>query len=370
MRIFVLDTYYPAFLAEHYRRRELALLGYDEQLAALMDRCFGTSDAYSRHLRELGHDAIDVVANCEPLQSRWAHEHGHMSTLMGRLRAALPGRTLLRRIALAQIASFDPQVVYVQDPWFFRNHDLDTLRREGRFVAVQIASVLPVGERLRRFDLLVTSFPHFLERFRDERLDSEHLRIGFDEKVLRRLRELGVEPDPAAPREHAATFVGGLDPRVYGMGTRALERAVDEVGVDVWGYDVDALPKTSPIVSRYHGEAWGLEMYGVLARSRIALNRHGEIAAGYANNMRLYEATGVGCLLVTEAGRNLAELFEPGREAVVYEDELDLVEQLRHYLANDDERLRIASAGQARTLREHTYAQRMAELAAMLEARV
>jgi spore maturation protein CgeB len=111
-------------------------------------------------------------------------------------------------------------------------------------------------------------------------------------------------------------------------------------------------------------------MYEVLVRSRIALNRHGEIAAGYANNMRLYEATGVGCLLVTERGRNLTELFEPGREVVAYEDEDDLVEQLRHYTVHDDERRRIAAAGQERTLREHTYVQRMRELAAMLEARV
>ena len=74
MRIFILDTYYPAFLAAHYRRRpQLASSGYEEQLGTLMDRCFGTSDAYSRHLRELGHETFEVVANCEPLQLRWAH---------------------------------------------------------------------------------------------------------------------------------------------------------------------------------------------------------------------------------------------------------------------------------------------------------
>jgi spore maturation protein CgeB len=378
LRIFVLDTYYPAFLADHYgRRTELRLRGYQEQLSALMDRCFGTSDAYSRHFRALGHDAIDVVANCEALQLRWAQEHGDSGQALRRLGAALPARAgfhvqraFLRQIALDQIEAFDPHVVYVQDHWFFQNSDLDKLRRAGRFVAAQIASVPPAERKLRRFDLLVTSFPHFLERFREQGLDSEYLKIAFDEKVLRRLRELGVEPDPAAPREHAVAFVGGLDPGVYHLGTRVLERAVDEVGVEIWGYAAGALPNTSSILSRYHGEAWGLAMYEVLARSRIALNRHGEIADGYANNMRLYEATGVGALLVTEASSNLAELFEPGREVVVYDGEDDLVEQLRHYTAHDDERRRIAAAGQARTLREHTYAQRIAELVAMLEVRV
>jgi spore maturation protein CgeB len=378
LRIFVLDTYYPAFLADHYGRRpELGQRAYQEQLSALMDRCFGTSDAYSRHLRELGYDAIDVVANCEPLQVRWAREQGDANRALHRLSAVLPGRAgsiarraVLRRIALAQIETFDPQVVYLQDLWFFQTGDLDALRRAGRLVAGQIASGLPPEPILRRFDLLLTSFPHFVRRFREQGLDSEYLKIAFDSKVLERLRELGIEADPAAPREHAIAFVGGLDPHVHGAGTRVLERAADEVGLEIWGYGAGALPQTSPILSRYRGEAWGLAMYEVLARSRLALNRHIDVAEGYANNMRLYEATGVGALLVTEAGRNLAELFEPGREVVVYESEDDLVEQLRHYAAHDDERRRIAAAGQARTLREHTYAQRMAELAAMLEARV
>ncbi len=378
MRIFILDTYYPAFLAAHYRRRpQLASSGYEEQLDALMDRCFGTSDAYSRHLRELGHEAVEVVANCEPLQLRWAHEHGRERSAVRRLGAALPGpagllarRSLLRRIALEQIRELDPEVVYLQDLWFFKDEDLDSLRRDGRFVAGQIASGLPPERTLRRFDLLTTSFPHFVERFRAQGLDSEYLRIAFDGKVLERLRELGVEPDPAAPREHAVTFVGGLDPRVHGAGKRVLERASNEAGLEVWGYGAAALPKDSPIRSRYRGEAWGLAMYEVLAHSRIALNRHIDLADGYANNMRLYEATGVGALLVTEAGRNLPELFEPEREVVTYLDENDLLERLRHYADHDDERRSIAAAGQARTLSEHTYANRMAELAAMLEARL
>ena len=157
---------------------------------------------------------------------------------------------------------------------------------------------------------------------------------------------------------------------MHGAGRRVLERASNEAGLEVWGYGAGALPKDSPIRSRYRGEAWGLAMYEVLAHSRIALNRHIDLADGYANNMRLYEATGVGALLVTEAGRNLPELFEPEREVVTYRDEDELLERLRHYADHDDERRSIAAAGQARTLSEHTYANRMAELAAMLEARL
>jgi spore maturation protein CgeB len=100
------------------------------------------------------------------------------------------------------------------------------------------------------------------------------------------------------------------------------------------------------------------------------VNRHIDAAEGHANNMRLYEATGVGAMLLTDRGSNLPALFEPDREVVVYNDADDLVDKLRYYSANRGEARAIAEAGQRRTLTEHTYARRIGELAALLEERL
>ena len=62
------------------------------------------------------------------------------------------------------------------------------------------------------------------------------------------------------------------------------------------------------------------------------------------------------------------DLFEPGAEAVSYDSAGRLVDQLTYYLDNESERAAIAAAGQARTLRDHTYRQRMRELVELLEA--
>jgi spore maturation protein CgeB len=86
--------------------------------------------------------------------------------------------------------------------------------------------------------------------------------------------------------------------------------------------------------------------------------------------MRLFEATGAGAMLITEAAPNLADYFEPGREVATYDGPADLMEKLRHYLEHDRERIAIATAGQQRTLRDHTYAQVMARLSEILEARL
>jgi hypothetical protein len=376
VRIAVVDTYYPAFLASHYAGEdELAGRPYDAQLASLIGRCFGTSDAYSRHLGELGHETVDLVVNCFPLQQRWAAEHGKSALL--RLLTAFPGRLgtaarrrFLRQVAQAQIAAFDPDVVYVQDLWFFTGKELAALRRQGRLVVGQIASQAPPFELLRGYGLITTSFPHYVGRFRAAGIDAEYLKIAFYERVLERLTERGAEPDPHSDRSHGVSFIGGLNPSVHGPGTALLERLVGEVPLEVWGYGIEGLSGDSPLRAHYRGEAWGLEMYEVLSRSRISINRHIEAAEGYANNMRMFETTGTGALLLTEAAPNLGDLFEPGSELVAYKDESDLVKKVRHYLEHEDERIAIAAAGQARTLGEHTYARRMAELAEMLESQI
>jgi spore maturation protein CgeB len=103
-------------------------------------------------------------------------------------------------------------------------------------------------------------------------------------------------------------------------------------------------------------------MYKVLAQSKIVLNRHISASCGYANNMRLYEATGMGTMLITDKKKNLNDLFEVEKEVVDYESAKDLRDKIYYYLKNDKERERIAEAGQKRTLSEHTYLERMRDL--------
>jgi spore maturation protein CgeB len=201
-------------------------------------------------------------------------------------------------------------------------------------------------------------------------VECEYLPIAFYERVLDRLRRERIDPDPRADRAYGAVFVGGLDPNVHGAGVELLERVAGDLPLEVWGYGGERLPADSALRRAYRGSAWGIEMYRVLAQSEMVVNRHIRFAEGFANNMRLFEATGTGALLLTEDAPNLAELFEPGREVVIYDGPDDLMDKLNHYLEHDDERRAIAAAGQARTLRDHTYAQVMARLARILEARL
>jgi spore maturation protein CgeB len=131
---------------------------------------------------------------------------------------------------------------------------------------------------------------------------------------------------------------------------------------------VKRMPDNSPLRKCFKGMAWGMAMYQILHDSRITLNHHIGVSNAYANNMRLYEATGVGTLLLTDWKQNLPELFEPGEEVVVYRNPEECVEAAQYYLEHEEERKRIAALGQKRTLRDHTYGHRMREFLAILKS--
>ena len=358
MRILIVDTCYPAFLEAHYERHPgLAERPYDEQWRSLMDTFFGTADSYSHHLAPLGHEAHEVVANCASMQLAWAREHGvRLPRWTARPKAHV------ETIVLAQAAAYSPDVLYVHNLHLLSGRALRELRATGARIVGQIASSPPSARRLRLFDLVLTSFPHYVERFRRLGIASEYFRIGFDERVLARLEAEG-EPS----ERHNAVFVGALNRRRHREGNAILERAAARAPIEFWGYGARGWPARSAIRRNYRGEAWGIDMFRVLRAARIAVNRHIREAGSFANNMRLYEATGVGTMLLTDAKDNLGELFEPGREVVTYASADELADAVNHYLAHDDERGAIARAGQARTLREHTYAKRMAELVSTLD---
>ncbi len=387
MKILILNTDYPGFLQAFYGEHPgLARQSYAEQMRARMETLFGVADFYSRNLRLLGHEAIDIHANNPHMQGAWAREHGlalpappaappAAGRLLGTARR-LAARTPLRHLKAAlrpllpsapdpaawmyeilgpQIRHYRPDVLLNQDLSLSAEFLRDHKPHIGLLVG-QHASPLP-DQDFRVYDLMLSSLPNLVEHFARAGLPAELHRFGFEPAVLPRLAGVA--------RAVPVSFAGSVF-SAHASRREWLAAVCREVPVHVWGQGAaEAIPLTASGGSR-RGPVWGLEMYRTLAASRITLNHHIDVAGPYANNMRLYEATGAGALLVTDWKANLDTLFEPGKEVVSYRTAGECVELLRHYLAHESERAAIAAAGQARTLREHTYLRRMEELLAIL----
>ncbi len=103
-------------------------------------------------------------------------------------------------------------------------------------------------------------------------------------------------------------------------------------------------------------------MFRHLQRSKVSLNTHIDLSSSHASNKRLYEATGVGTCLVTDWRPNLPTLFEPDSEIVSYRSVDESVEKLNYLMEHEKHRRAIASAGQQRTLRDHTFDSRAGQI--------
>ncbi|WP_320171018.1 glycosyltransferase [Maridesulfovibrio sp.] len=136
---------------------------------------------------------------------------------------------------------------------------------------------------------------------------------------------------PYGKREHDLTFVGRVSPE-----RRARQWFVDFLKS---GYNLH-------LVEGLNYSA----MMEVYRQTRVVPNESifGEV------NFRLFEACSCGCAMVTpDAGPELGELFDIGREIMVYDDVLELKEILDRFERDPDYAAMMGLAGYERVMRDH-----------------
>jgi spore maturation protein CgeB len=81
-----------------------------------------------------------------------------------------------------------------------------------------------------------------------------------------------------------------------------------------------------------------------------------------AVNQRVFDVPAAGAFLLTDHRAQVECLFEPGREIALFHSPEEVPELLARYLTDAPERRRMAEAGRARVLAEHTYEHRLKTL--------
>ena len=371
MKILIVDTYYDKFLKTFYKKNTtLKNSEYDFQLKALLNTKFGTSDAYSYYFNKNNWEAKDLIVNNFFLQKEWGKNN---NIKISELRSKIPhkffkfpiiGKKLvyfnrLFDISKEQIKAFKPDILYCQDLSFFPEEILLKIKKENniRLIVGQIACPLPPKSFLKPYDLILTSFPHFVDRLRNDGKNCDYFKIGFDQRILSKTIQNNRDID--------FSFMGGIS-KHHNNASKNIEYLIKNANLQVYGYGAKNLPYNSNIRKNHKGERWGLDMYNILSRTKISFNRHINVAENNANNMRLYEATGMGSLLLTDKKDNLKKLFEEDREIVTYKSKEEALHKYNYLINNPAELANIAKAGQLRTLKEHTYENRIKELIQIL----
>jgi hypothetical protein len=398
-----LTTIYPEYLEMFLSYHpDFKQLSYEELYNRYVETHFGWADYYPRHLKALGNETQEVFTSFETLQKAWAEEHG----------LRYDQRNWFNEILFAQVRAFQPDVLFLEDLYLFDSN----LRKQLREVCIKRPVI--IGYRgaptedyasLKDVDVLLTCAPHFVEYMRQAGANAALLPQAFEPAILDAVGHM--------TRDLDFTFVGSVVLRDgFHMQRYALiEKLLESTGLNVWtsfdqpesgsrskrvllrlvgrarrtlqnaGLDSGffsgqgdglkaALARTARASdhshpwknkgygAKLHEPVFGLANFRILARSRLTLNNHIDVAEDYAGNSRLFEATGMGACLITDWKRNLTEMFEPDSEVVTYKSPEECIEKVNYLLAHESERQVIAQAGQQRTLSCHTFERRSVRL--------
>lgn len=201
-----------------------------------------------------------------------------------------------------------------------------------------------------------------------------HFLFSFDEIVIERLKERGCQayylpfcadttqkdtwPQEHVTPEYNIAFVGTYHPERAAR-EHILARVAD-FGLHIWGS-----PEWlgTSLAKYYRGRISNDKMLEVYRSSKIVINHYITHLPGSGINLRPFEVTGAGALLMNHDARaDIFKFFKDGEEFISFKSEDDIRDKVRYYMEHEDERKRIARQGFLRTQRDHTYDHRIARV--------
>ena len=395
-RFVKVTSYNNKFLEEYYSRNpDIVTKSYQEQMSHIMGEAFQWADFTKTHLEKIGVDAYEIIANAVPMQRAWARENG----------VEISGKKLVAK----QIEALKPDVVMFQDSITFNGafitflkENIPSIKQIIGYHGVALTKDLLI--KFRPFDYFITCSPAFTPILERAGIRSYRIYHSFDESLLNRIKYNNDYPNLdlifigsliTAEGYHndrinivRALLEEGIDLQVYSelqetalllslarqgayCGAKVLKiMGLEDITNNLPGLRRAMAWKKIPKIPRYpdiiksviHAPLYGLAMLKALSRAKIGFNIHIDAAGEYAANMRLFEVTGVGTCLLTDWKKNIEELFEPDKEIVTYSSLEECSEKVKWLRNNPKACKEIAEAGQARCLRDHTFAQRVLEL--------
>jgi hypothetical protein len=391
MKLLHITSVYPGYAESFYAARpELRSKSYEQQREAFFYDAFAWADAWKNALEPIGYEVQEVVLNVMPMQQAWAREN------LPRASGALDAGA----IAVEQIRQFGPDVLW------FDHHDAELLARIRtqiptlKLVLGWVGSAMPRQNAFAHCDLILSCSRESVERLASLGHRGAELHHGFDARILSRLGQ--------ADRSFDFIFIGQLirGSEFHLAREKLLEQVVEALPLKIFSPTASASssrgtkrlvkaslaaayramraagggalaarllratgrseewllpppPLVNPKLAPYMAEGiYGLHMYETVRDARVTLNIHADSSDRYASNMRLFEVTGAGGCLLTDWKPNLSDMFSLDKEAVAYRSAAEAIEKARWLLQHPEARAAIALAGQARTLRDHTFSHR------------
>lgn len=369
---------YPIYLDGFYlKNNELKNKSYNNQYHQIMGDLFGWSDVWKRTLEETGEfEVMEVMLTNEIIQKKWAEE----------FEVKFDDKNWLIDILNYQIDFFQPEILFVHDNIFLTSEVIKNIKE--RFTTIKLVIgydgiALNNLDRFEEFDIVLScleSTASFYTEKSKNKIKGYFFPLGFDAKVVNKLE--GLE------KEIPFSFIGSL---VRGEGyhnkrIKDITKLVNHSSLQIYSnglgekyepfrylqrnrlkkFQFEEFWQVYSIGRKTNDPVYGLEMYKLLAKSKMTFNSHLDNAKGKAANMRLFEATGSGTCLITDYMDNLTDFFTED-EVVTYKTIPECIDKVKNLLRDDKLRDKISIAGQKKTLESHSLKDRILDFSILLK---
>ena len=347
LKIIQLESFYTHFLNQLYENDErLKDLPFQTQINHLLNTGFSAGQNFVPFLNPQQWETHYIVLNNVWAQVRWANENGKTNVKS------------LSEILLHQINDIEPDVLFISDVPGFDFYLIPYFKRRPLIVA-WLATVVNHQLPWHEIDVILSGIS-------DVRNKIYELGAKSAEKFMS-AAPYYFQANQKHRQSNNIAFAGSFIPGIHDDRARQVDRLshyLTDGTIDVYTANAFSLSEGSRV--NFFPPVYGNDLVNTYANYGMVLDARGnfdlskEKVLAETANMRIFEATKAGALLITENSPNLSEYFEINKEIVTYNDFDELKDKINYYSRPEktDERETIARLGRDRTIKDHSIESR------------
>lgn len=372
IKLLRISSLYEVFI-DNFKKKNPCInnLSYSECLEKIFSENYSVSNNYSKAFSKIGYNCNEVIENFQLLQKLWLKEYGSKNNT---------------QILFQQIEYYKPNIIFIGNPNILTENFKLFCKKKDYIKKILCFHCAPLNKKIinniSRADGILTcteGYKVILEKKIKKQVLKVHHAFNENHSIKKnKIRAIDI------------SFIGSVflgnklhDDRIVILYEISKKYKNTFFSINFASFlipkvayyflkNIFSAPVKSLVIIfkyfylylRYRNNVYGNKMYEILNNSKILINSHiGD--SPYAGNMRMFEGTGAGCMLLTDKKKENNKLFfltDDRKDIEVYESNKDLIKKLDFYLSNDDQRSLIAKNGKETTLKFHNYDNRVKQI--------
>ncbi len=363
-----ISSVYPTFLDQFNKFYYDPNDNYEALLSKLFSQNYSISNNLTKALKEINYQCIEIVENANLIQNKWLHQYGNKNSS--------------ESIIIQQIKYYKPDIIYIGNASLADKFFIESIKKKSKVKKIFCFNCAPLTnniiENLKNVDGVITCTQGYKEKI----LKQINTNVLLMRHCFNNKEKINTENNL---RNIDITFIGsiflkqGLHAKRVSLIYQLIKNFKNNyIAINFSKYffiqflfnfmkslfflkihkDIFFYLKLLYVYLFSKKPIFGNEMLNILKKTKILVNTHIDDTE-YAGNMRLFEGTGMGCLVITDIKKDLDKIFKIGNEIETFKSEDELIIKCNYFLENEDKLLKISNNGNLRTLNEHNYEDRV-----------